>query len=143
MQLILGLAQESNGAATCSRGAQVMDIRIARTGKIFREVDHTLASILHEAWPDEIQRVVNRSEVAAQANTVHTPQFSVARNEYAGFWWIVCQIGHRTEFFDGQPKKAQESFLRQGLHCPDAIVAQYEAALKTAQSFSSLQKSGL
>ena len=120
-----------------------MDIRIANTGKVFYQVDPTLAAILTEAFPNEIQRVISRAEREAQAAVALTPRWAMHKEPSGGFFLISCTIGSRVEQYDGQPKNAIAAFGQMGLQCPPEIVEQYAAALKSPRVvLSARQRSG-
>jgi len=120
-----------------------MDIKIANTGKVFYQVDSTLAAILVEAFPNEIHRVVTRAEREAQAAAALTPRWCVTKEPHAGFFFIQCAIGSRFEQYDGKPENAVASFGQMGLQCPPEIAEQYAAALKSPRAvLSARQRSG-
>lgn len=78
--------------ATCQRGG-TMDIQITSTGKIFYQVDPTLAAILMEMFPAAIERH-------------KAPAPEPLRWEYActklvtGLFVLSQKKGHATEYYD-------------------------------------------
>ena len=121
-----------------------MDIKIANTGKVFYQVDSTLAAILLEAFPNEIHRVVTRAEREAQAAVALTPRWAVTKEPHGGFFLIQCTIGSRVEQWDGKPEAAIAAFAQSGLQCPPEIAEQYAAALKSPRAvLSARQRAGI
>ena len=125
---IVGRTQASNGAATCGRRAKVADIQATATGRVFYEVDDTLAAIICEAFPSEIRRA--RKKSATQPVDVLTPQWCVAKNEGGEGFHLQCKIGSRVECCDAPPKKAVEAFASIGLQVPPSVLVEYAALLE-------------
>ena len=102
-----------------------MDIRITSTGKIFYQVEPTLAALLLELLPAAVERVVPRP-----APTPAQPEFtwSVGRNPLSGDYQVTFDKGVAgREAFFGPPSLLVSNFQKQGFVVPNHIVEQYTA----------------
>ena len=108
-------------------GQQIMlDIKIARTGRVFYQVDGTLAVLLIEAFPD----IFSKYEKPTPPPTPTT--WGIGTFPYSGRRHIlVCLDGGREIYkFIGPPEQIAEfekSLPAVAGKCPDAVLARYTA----------------
>jgi hypothetical protein len=107
------------------------DILITSTGRVFKQIDGTLAAVLLEMFPAAVERVQQNYNAVPEAPTNrHAPRFFVGKGLQSGKVQLRMNIGHEELFYMGPPAYAANAFGG-GLRTPPAdVIAQYEAALK-------------
>ena len=96
-----------------------MDIQVTSTGKIFYQVDSTLAAILCEVLPEAVKRVERPAPVVPSARWTN----SVTTGGYK-FIQVSCPKCHRDEQFSGRAEDIPEFESRLCVHagkCPDDV----------------------
>jgi len=104
------------------------DILITSTGRIFKQIDGTLAAVLLEMFPAAVERV--EREQPAPAAPRLTPRFSITKALYSGKIRLALHIGHEELFYTGPAEHASNAFGGGLRTPPDDVIAQYAAAMK-------------
>jgi|GEM_PF-6719400 len=106
-----------------------MDIKTRNSGKVFYQVEPTLAQVLLElGFVERVNQTINPPEPP-------TPKWGVTTN-LGGSTCIVYSFGAQTRWFDGRPEEAKHGFQRRdwkgtlvGPETPDNIVELYKAQM--------------
>jgi hypothetical protein len=98
-----------------------MDIKITSTGKVFYQVDNTLAAILIEALPGSFERVEPRP-APKPADLIPSWGINVTP---MGYNYVTFSLCGRNENYDGPPSGLVNHFQKMGTVVPDHIVARY------------------
>lgn len=103
-----------------------MDVRIVSTGRVFKQIDSTLAVLLMEMFPAAIER--NKPTPANEITNV--PGWSVFRHAVAEQWVVQMTLGQWTEVFNGTVEQVRTHFQKINHPAPEEIIERYAAALK-------------
>jgi hypothetical protein len=99
-----------------------MDLRITSSGRVFYQVDPTLAAILIEALPSVFERVNPRPQPAPQELV---PQWGIGTHHLNGQVFVKFTLGTiRNETYFGHPKSLTNSTF--GWPVPEAVLKEYE-----------------
>jgi hypothetical protein len=131
-----------------------MDLRLTASGRIFHQVDSTLAAILIEAFPASFERL-NQPERRQRAAHVpatpglstHAAKFSVGGLPSSGEPVITATDGRTVLHYTGAPENSA-NFVFFGLiegptKAPDHIVAEYKALCAARPELDKWRDAGL
>lgn len=112
------------------KGNQMSDIQVLSTGRIFKQVDNTLAEVLCEAFPTDIRRCRDKKQDVDRAATT-APVWTVGRapyNDNVVFIQVSLVGGRRVERFCDEPANAAAFFQDvAGLQVPAEIMERFVA----------------
>ncbi len=107
-----------------------MDIKVTSSGRIFYQVDSTVAAILCEALPSVFEKVAAKSFTVEPLAPTMTPKWVVNQNVFSKDFFIQLTIGSRIE--QGAGPGVAEHFTRMGYPVPPKILADYRLAAARA-----------
>jgi hypothetical protein len=111
------------------------DIRVTSTGRIFFQVDGTLAAVLCEAFPAAFERVFEgmhpheRAQAMAKPVDTTTPNFFVRKNPYSGKPELVMTLGALEEIYNGPADKIPTFGGKAQRECPLEVQNAYRVAM--------------
>jgi hypothetical protein len=103
-----------------------VDLIVTATGRVFYQVDPTLAALLIEAFPASFER----KTLDKIAHTPLVPSWGVSQGQYSGRWHVIYKIGQRTEFYDAPPENLVAYFERMNIAVPEVIVKRFKELWK-------------
>ena len=99
-----------------------MDVKI-HTGKVFYQVDNTVAAILIEMFPAAIEKLNPRPQPTPAELE---PRWCVSKNAYNDrLCYLAFRQGPRVLNYDGPPSQATAFFTNSGVVVPEHILAEY------------------
>ena len=101
------------------------DIRIISTGRTFKQIDGTLAAVLLELFPANVERI--NDQPATPGVDPNAVNFSVRKNPYNDRWQVDMIQGQHTEGFAGTPDQLIDYGFggKAQRRCPKEIVDLY------------------
>lgn len=102
-----------------------MDIRVKSTGKVFFEVEPTLAAILCEAFPASFEPAgkPQTSNVKPAPNSMTPRYFVGTTNSVSAALAVIRRVGAAVDYFSGPAEHIKKTPGWES--CPDSVVEQW------------------